>query len=102
MRARRILQVVEGYYKVKLNKKSRKRQHVRPRQVAQYLMRKYTNLSYNSIGLLFGNADHTTILSNIRVIDKLFKEDDKVHDDVCNLVGLIEWEKLKIACGEVI
>ena len=39
------------------------------RQVAMFLIRKLTNLSFKDIGSLFGGRDHTTVLSSTRKIE---------------------------------
>lgn len=44
---------------------------VRPRQVAMYLARHHTTLSYPQIGRAFGGRDHTTVLHSVRRIEEL-------------------------------
>jgi chromosomal replication initiator protein len=50
------------------------------RQVAQYLIRKLTNLSLPDIGTEFGK-DHTTVLYNIRKVEAALKNGDKELQD---------------------
>ena len=50
------------------------------RQVAQYLIRKLTNLSLPDIGTEFGK-DHTTVLYNIRKVETALKNGDKELQD---------------------
>jgi chromosomal replication initiation ATPase DnaA len=49
----------------------RTRAIARPRQVAMYLVRGLTALSYPQIGKRFGNRDHTTVMYAIRKINEL-------------------------------
>jgi len=44
---------------------------VRPRQVAMYLTKIFTNRSLPDIGRRFGNRDHTTVLHAVRKISQL-------------------------------
>ena len=46
-----------------------------PRQIAMYICRKLTNLSYPEIGAKFGGKDHSTIIHAVKKIDKLITED---------------------------
>ncbi len=46
-----------------------------PRQIAMYICRKLTNLSYPEIGAKFGGKDHSTIIHAVKKIDKLIAED---------------------------
>ena len=45
-----------------LMSKSRKQTVVQPRQLAMYLIHKYTDMSYSQLGRLFGKRDHSTVL----------------------------------------
>jgi chromosomal replication initiator protein len=45
------------------------------RQVAMYVIRKKTNLSYVEIGRRFGDRDHSTVLFAVRKIEKLQETD---------------------------
>lgn len=60
-----ILSAVCSRYGVKakeLVSKSRKQAVVQPRQLAMYLIHKYTDMSYSQLGRLFGKRDHSTVL----------------------------------------
>jgi chromosomal replication initiator protein len=63
------------------------------RQVAQYLIRKLTNLSLPDIGTEFGK-DHTTVLYNIRKVEAALKNGDKelqdnIRDITANINSLL-------------
>jgi chromosomal replication initiator protein len=53
-----------------------------PRQVAMYLARELTNLSYQEIGTAFGGRDHGTIMHACRTIERRMKEEDAVRHRV--------------------
>ena len=60
-----IISAVCNRYGVKakeLMSKSRKQAVVLPRQLAMYLIHKYTDMSYSQLGRLFGKRDHSTVL----------------------------------------
>jgi len=72
-----------------LKSKSRKKSVVLPRQVAIYLMRKYTDASLNDIGNTLGGRDHTTILHAIQKVEK------ERNDRLKGVVDKIEEKLLK-------
>ncbi len=68
----RIQKTVAEYYQIKTSDiKSQKRLKniVLPRQIAMYISRNMTNLSYPEIGEKFGGKDHSTIIHAIKKID---------------------------------
>lgn len=54
-----------------MRSKSRQRIHARPRQIAMYLARKYTDKSLPGIGREFGGRHHTTVLHAVRRVAEL-------------------------------
>jgi chromosomal replication initiator protein len=63
-------------YKISLEdivSRSRKRVIARPRQIAMYLSRRYTNLSLQAIGKAF-NRYHATTLHSIEAVESLLKK----------------------------
>lgn len=68
-----ILNHVCRHYKVKSSEivgKSRKKEITAVRQLAIFLIKKYTPLSYTQIGRELGKRDHTTILHSFNKIEK--------------------------------
>lgn len=62
---------------------------VRARQIACWLMRTHTLLSFPQIGAKLGGRDHTTILHAVRKIDDLRERNDEVKlitDELSELV----------------
>ena len=53
-----------------------------PRQIAMYLIRKYTGLGFKEIGQYFGGKDHTTILHACNKIESGFETDDAIREAV--------------------
>jgi len=65
--------------------KSRKRQFVRPRQMAMLLAKEQTEKSLPEIGKSFGGRDHSTVLHACKKIKELMRDDPKVREDYENL-----------------
>lgn len=60
-----ILKSVADFYSITMNdliKRSRKKEVVRPRQVAMFLLREETKLSFPEIGQKLGGRDHSTVI----------------------------------------
>ncbi|MEM7193592.1 MAG: chromosomal replication initiator protein DnaA [Pseudomonadota bacterium] len=87
-----IQEAVAEYYKIRvadLLSKKRTREIARPRQLAMYLSKEFTNLSLPQIGDKFGGRDHTTVLHACRKIDDLLIEDEKIVEDHRNLLRIL-------------
>jgi len=65
--------------------KSRQRPLVTARQIAMYLFRDLTDLSYPAIGREFGGRDHTTVMHAVEKVQHLMKERQQVYDQVTEL-----------------
>ncbi len=87
-----IITTVASFYDISardLIKKGRKKEIVKPRQIAMYLMRSETNVSYPNIGERLGGRDHTTVMHAVEKI----KEDLETNKILEQEVRLIK-EKL--------
>lgn len=80
-----ILKLVSDFYDISpedLVVKGRKREVVRPRQVAMYLMRMELNYSFPGIGEKLGGRDHTTAIHAFDKITKELEIDEKLIEDI--------------------
>ena len=80
-----VLETVAEFYEVDkeaLIKKGRKKEVVRPRQIAMYLLRKEMNMSYPGIGKYFSGRDHTTALHAYEKVNRELKEDERLKEEV--------------------
>lgn len=71
-----ILKTVADFYNVQpndLTKRSRKKEVVRPRQIAMFLLREETKASFPEIGNKLGGRDHSTV---IHAYEKIRKEEE--------------------------
>jgi len=79
--AAEILKVVAAHYGIKvsdLKSKSNARPIAYPRQVAMYICKELTDLSYPEIGKIFNNKHHSTVMYSVEKIDQLIQDDQQV------------------------
>jgi len=72
--AKKIAESVAEFYNISMEdliKQSRKKEFVKPRQIAMYLIRKELDNSFPSIGDFFGGRDHTTVMHAVEKVENL-------------------------------
>jgi len=69
---------------------SRRRPLVTARQVAMYVFREVTDLSYPAIAREFGGRDHTTVIHAVDKIGNLMAERRQIYDQVTELTTRIK------------
>ncbi|MDP2640980.1 MAG: chromosomal replication initiator protein DnaA [Candidatus Yanofskybacteria bacterium] len=82
---KKIVQVVAEFYDLKekdLVAASRKKEIVRPRQIAMYLLREELKGSYPFIGNRFGGKDHTTAIYACEKINKDLQESEMLVEEI--------------------
>ncbi len=75
--AKKIAESVASFYNISMEdliKQSRKKEFVKPRQIAMYLIRKELDNSFPSIGDFFGGRDHTTVMHAVDKVKRLTNE----------------------------
>jgi chromosomal replication initiator protein len=86
---RQIQKAVCQYFKISedgLIGPSRVRMFARPRQIAMFLIRRHTQLSFPAIAERFGQRDHTTVMHACEVMaDRVAGDDPSWHLDVVNI-----------------
>ncbi len=83
-----IMTTVANFYNVKVSdlKGSRRlKQLVRPRHVAMFLVRKYTQHSFPEIGRIFGNRDHATVQHAVKKITSQIQQDVDIRSAIQTL-----------------
>jgi chromosomal replication initiator protein len=84
-----ILQATAERYGFEIDQLTGRRRHrdlVQARQVAMYVCRQLTPLSFPSIAREFGGRDHTTIIHAVDRVEELMKERQDVYDQVTALL----------------
>ena len=74
----RIQSVVSDFYGISIDDligKKRHSKYVIPRHIAMYLIKTHHNIPYKSIGSLFGDRDHSTVLTACEKIENELKQD---------------------------
>lgn len=83
--AKKIAEVVAEFYNISMEdliKQSRKKEFVKPRQIAMYLIRRELDSSFPSIGDFFGGRDHTTVMHAVEKMENLVKEKESFKQEV--------------------
>lgn len=82
---KRIIKEVADFYDIEektLLTSSRKKELVKPRQVAMYLLRKELDESFPTIGRRFGGKDHTTVIYAVEKISKNIEKDERLKAEI--------------------
>ena len=82
---KKIAEVVADFYNIQMEdlvKQSRKKEFVKPRQIAMYLIRKELDNSFPSIGEFFGGRDHTTVMHAVGKIGSLVSQKEQLKQEV--------------------
>ncbi len=82
---RKIIQVVAEFYDLKekdLLTSSRKKEIVKPRQIAMYLLREELKNSFPFIGRKFNGKDHTTAIHSYKKILREVEKDKKLEEEI--------------------
>jgi chromosomal replication initiator protein len=85
---KKIIQIISEFYDLKekeLQDSSRKKEIVKPRQIAMYLLREVLKCSYPFIGKKFGGRDHTTAIHACEKIKKELEKDENLREEI-NLI----------------
>ena len=79
--AAQIVKLVAHHYGLKVREiksKSNSRQITYPRQIAMYLCKRLTEMSYPEIGRLFNGKHHSTVMYSVEQIDRRRAEDERL------------------------
>jgi chromosomal replication initiator protein len=78
-----------GFTVEDITSKHRQRPLVTARQIAMYVMRELTDLSYPNIAREFGGRDHTTVIHAVEKIGALMSKDRQIYDQVTRLMKAV-------------
>lgn len=95
--ASQIIKCVAEFYDVNektLFEKTRKKEIVKPRQVAMYLLREDFNGSYPYIGQRFGGRDHTTAIHSFEKIARELKKSSQLIEELKRIRELYEYNSV--------
>jgi chromosomal replication initiator protein len=87
-----IIKVISNFYNINekyLFEKTRRRDIVKPRQIAMYLLREEYSGSYPYIGQKFGGRDHTTAMHAYEKIQSDLKKDNRLCEELKKIKELL-------------
>lgn len=84
-----IIKRVEAFTNQKVRSHTRKREVVEARQIAMYLIRKNTSLTYQQIATVFNLKHYTTVREACNNVSDLLKYDKNYKDQYSNLIELL-------------
>ena len=95
--ANQIIKCVAEFYDINekiLFEKTRKKEVVKPRQIAMYLLREDFSGSYPFIGQRFGGRDHTTAIHSYEKIFNELKKNAQLIEEVKRIRELYDYNYL--------
>ncbi len=87
-----IVKMVADYYRIEeesIYEKTRRKEIIKPRQIAMYLLREDFSISYPSIGQKLGGRDHTTVIHSCEKIKNDIKVDAGLLRELNELRSMI-------------
>ncbi len=87
-----VVQTVASFYNIEehlVYEKTRRKDIVKPRQIAMYILREDFATSYPSIGEKFGGRDHTTVIHAYEKIKKDLKKDALLTQELEQIKNLL-------------
>jgi chromosomal replication initiator protein len=87
-----VVKMVADYYRIEeqsIYEKTRRKEIIKPRQVAMYLLREDFSISYPSIGQKLGGRDHTTVIHSCEKIKTDIKNDGGLVRELSELRSMI-------------
>jgi chromosomal replication initiator protein len=87
-----VIKTIAGFYNIderELYQKTRKKEVVKPRQIAMYILREDFNTSYPYIGQKLGGRDHTTVIHAYEKIKGDLARDNLLHQEIDQIKSIL-------------
>jgi len=87
-----VIRIVSEFYNIEeatIYEKTRRKEIVKPRQIAMYILREDFNISYPTIGEKFGGRDHTTVIHSCEKIKENIKDDSVLTGEIEQIRSLL-------------
>lgn len=87
-----IIKIVSEFYSIEetsMYEKTRRKEIVRPRQIAMYLLREDFNISFPTIGEKFGGRDHTTVIHSCDKVKNDLKSDIMLSEELSRIRSML-------------
>lgn len=87
-----LVKIVSEFYGLSpenLIDKTRRKEVVKPRQIAMYILREDFNISFPTIGEKMGGRDHTTVIHSCEKVKKELKDDKQLEQQIEEIRSII-------------
>jgi chromosomal replication initiator protein len=87
-----VIRIVSEFYHIDeatIYEKTRRKEIVKPRQIAMYILREDFSVSYPTIGEKFGGRDHTTVIHSCDKIKDSIKADNVLVEELSQIRALL-------------
>lgn len=87
-----VLRVISNFYQIEeksIYEKTRRKEVVRPRQIAMFLLREDCGVSYPLIGQKLGGRDHTTVIHSYEKIKSELKVNNMLEQEIKQLRAML-------------
>jgi chromosomal replication initiator protein len=87
-----VIKTIASFYNIderELYQKTRKKEVVKPRQIAMYILREDFNTSYPYIGQKLGGRDHTTVIHAYEKIRADLARDNLLHQEIDQIKSIL-------------
>lgn len=98
-----VIKAVADFYNVEektLYEKTRRKEVVKPRQIAMYILRNDFDTSYPYIGQKLGGRDHTTVIHACEKIKEDIKKNDTLEQEIGQIKNLLLTSQSVLSGGE--
>jgi chromosomal replication initiator protein len=87
-----LIKIISDFYNIEeqsICDKTRRKEVVRPRQIAMYILREDFNISYPTIGDKLGGRDHTTVIHSCEKVKKDLKVDNTLSQQLTQIRSML-------------
>jgi chromosomal replication initiator protein len=87
-----IIKTVADFYQIEedsIYQKTRRKEIIKPRQIAMYILREDFNISYPSIGQKMGGRDHTTVIHSCEKVKNDLKNNNNLLQELNQIRTII-------------
>lgn len=87
-----LIKIISDFFNIEeqsICDKTRKKEVVRPRQIAMYILREDFNISYPTIGDKLGGRDHTTVIHSCEKVKKDLKIDNTLSQQLTQIRAML-------------
>ncbi|MES2060086.1 MAG: chromosomal replication initiator protein DnaA [Patescibacteria group bacterium] len=87
-----VLKAISQFYDIEessITDKTRKKEVVKPRQIAMYILREDYNISYPAIGAKLGGRDHTTVIHSYDKVKNDIKTNNQLIQELTKIRAML-------------